>query len=71
MTALGKETIEQWKAKGQRVLVYSQEGRKEEGRLIDYDDTEIVLEQGDANSWYPITRIVCRNWFSVKECTDW
>lgn len=64
MTAEGKATIEKWKGDRQRVVIYSQGGQKVMGVLVDYDDTEIVLETRERNS---IKKIVCHNWFYVQE----
>jgi len=66
MTALGKETMEKWKAEGQRVVVYYQSGQGTEGVLVDYDDTEIVLEETYKRP-ARIERRICHNWFYVKE----
>lgn len=67
MTALGRIQMEEWKDKKQRVRVCSQGGEKKEGRIIDFDDTEIVLEEGEEGQWTPIERKICHNWFSVVE----
>lgn len=68
MTAVGKDQMEDWKNNQQRVIVCSQSGEKKKGRLVDYDDTEIVLEEGERdNAWNPIKRVICRNWFCVQE----
>lgn len=45
--------------------------KKKEGRIIDFDDTEIVLEDGEEGQWTPIERKICHNWFSVEEMRDW
>lgn len=63
--------MEEWKDKKQRVIVCSQGGKKEEGHIIDFDDTEIVLEEGEEGQWTPIKRKICHNWFSVVEMRDW
>lgn len=68
MTTVGKAKMEEWKNNQQRVVVCSQSGTKKVGILIDYDDTEIVLEDDE---WYPRRHalILCHNWFSVEEAS--
>ncbi|MCI9039775.1 MAG: hypothetical protein HFJ29_07965 [Clostridia bacterium] len=71
MTALGREQMEDWKNRKQRVRVCSQGGGKKEGRIIDFDDTGIVLEEGGEEYGGYTVRKICHNWFSVEEATGW
>lgn len=66
MSVMGMALMLKWQDDQQRVVVCSQSGEKQQGMIIDYDDTEIVLEK-DRGIGYPKERIICRNWFSVKE----
>lgn len=67
MTAVGKAQMEEWKNKQQLVVVYSQSGEKKKGTIIDYDDTEIVLEERTGDFRHPVKQMIFHNWFYVQE----
>lgn len=68
MTETGQQVMYQWGIEKKKITVHFQDGKKLTGKIIDYDDTEIVLEEGEeGNSRNPIKKVICRNWSYVQE----
>jgi hypothetical protein len=67
MIVVGRKQIEDWKSRKQRVMVCWQVAEKKRGRIIDFDDTEIVLEVGGEKYGGYVVREICHNWFSIEE----
>jgi small nuclear ribonucleoprotein (snRNP)-like protein len=72
MTARGKQVMDQWIKEEKQITVHFQDGKKLTGKLIDYDDIEIVLESQQEYTYAgkPSETIICRNWIYVQKAPD-
>ena len=66
MTTIGKRVMDEWKDGEKEITLHFQdEKEKLTGKIIDYDDTEIVLEKRQRGG-RPADIIICRDWTRIQ-----